>query len=75
MIEAKRIRYSKDGQPTLTIEVTGIHDVYRVAHHLCHGQSDMAAVGFRLKRRLQRKVGKDRWAWLMRYMHGDGGFR
>lgn len=63
-----------DDDPVLKVEAVGIHDVYRLAHHLEHGQCEFAAIGRKAKRGLRRKLRQDRWGWLLRHMHGDGGY-
>lgn len=57
------------GEPQLTLTVTGIGDVYRVAEHLTHGQCDLADKGRRSIRYLKRKAGRERWAALLRRWH------
>lgn len=74
-IQSKRLTWNEYGDPKLTIVVEGTHDVYRLAHHLEHGQCDLAAIGRRVKRGLRRGLNRGRYEWLLRYMHGDGGFR
>lgn len=78
-IKLRRIHWTKGvegvSDPVVTIEVTGWHDAYRFANHLTTGQCEFADKGHRIIRRLKARAGKDRWDWLMRYMHGDGGFR
>jgi len=61
--------------PILTITAEGIHDVYRLAHHLETGQTEFAAIGRKIKRGLRRKLSESAWQWLQDYMHGDGGYR
>lgn len=61
--------------PVLVIEARGIHDVYRLAHHMEHGQVEFVAIGRKVKRGLRRYLSKDGWNWLLDYMHGSGGFR
>lgn len=75
MIRAKHLHYDKNGEPRLTIVVEGVHDIYRFANHLQRGQCEFADIGFNVERRLARRLGKARFRWLKRYMHGDGGFR
>jgi hypothetical protein len=60
--------------PHLEIHAVGIHDVYRLAHHLESGQVEFAAIGRKIKRGLRRKLSEDQWVFLLRSMHGDGGF-
>jgi hypothetical protein len=66
---------TEHGDPCLTIVVTGTHDVYRIAHHLEHGQCEFAEVGQRTRKYLKRKLKKKGYAWLMDHMHGSGGYR
>lgn len=68
-------RKTVDGAPTLVVTVQGVDDVYRFANHLKTGQCEFADVGYRTEKYLKRKLSKKGWHWLMRYMHGDGGFR
>lgn len=74
-VESKRLSWNEHGDPTLTIVAVGTHDVYRLAHHLEHGQCEFAAIGRRVKAGMRRHLSKEGYAWLLRYMHGDGGFR
>lgn len=74
-IELGRMSYNAEGDPKVTITVKGNHDLYRLSDVLVRGQCDMAAIGFKMQKRQKRKIGKARWDWLMRYMHGDGGYR
>lgn len=75
MIRAKNLHWTQGGDPRLTIVVEGVHDVYRFAHHLQRGQCEFADIGFKVEARLARRLKRERFAWLKRYMHGDGGFR
>lgn len=75
MIKSRRLRWDEHGDPTLTIVVVGTHDIYRFAHHLEHGQCEFADVGRKAIRGLKRKIGRERFNWLLRFMHGDGGYR
>lgn len=61
--------------PLVTITAEGIHDVYRLAHHLETGQVEFAAMGRKIKRGLRRKMSEESWQWLLDYMHGSGGYR
>lgn len=74
-VRSRRLHWTADGDPVLIIEAKGVHDVYRLAHHMQHGQVEFAKIGYRVVAGLKRKLGRDRSAWLMRYMHGDGGYR
>lgn len=69
-----KLHWTKGGDPVLTVVATGTHDVYRLAHHLQHGQVELCAIGGRALRGLWRRLGKEGKEWLLRYMHGDGGF-
>lgn len=71
----KRLTRTKHGDPLLTIKVEGTSDVYRFAHHLTHGQVEFARVGRRSLRSLKKQLGPKRYQWLLRYFHGDGGYR
>ena len=79
-VESQRLQWRDNREsgfpddPVLTIKAEGIHDVYRLAHHLEHGQSEFAAIGRKIKRGIRRKVGEPGWRWLLDYMHGDGGY-
>jgi len=73
-VALKPLRYNEHGDPTMTIVVVGHHDVYRLADHMTRGQCEFADIGFRVMRRLRRRNPAG-FAWLRRYMHGDGGFR
>jgi hypothetical protein len=59
----------------LVIEARGVHDVYRLAHHMEKGQVEFGVIGAKIKRGLRRGLRPHQWQWLLRYMHGDGGFR
>lgn len=74
-IRTRRLSYNDHGDPRLVIEIEGFHDIYRFANHLLSGQCEFADIGHRTIRKLKRRLRKRRWEWLMRYMHGDGGFR
>ena len=75
MIRLSRFHWSAPdpdfgSDPTFTITVSGFHDAYRLAHHLCQGQSEFADIGFKMIRRLRRRMDRSRWAYQMRAMHG-----
>jgi hypothetical protein len=74
-VVSKRLTWNEKGEPKLTIVAIGVHDVYRLSHHLRLGQVGFARMGARIQRGLRRKLSRSQWDWLMRYMHGDGGFR
>jgi len=74
-VRSRKLSWNEHGDPTLIIEAVGSHDVYRLAEHMTHGQCEFADIGFSVIRRLKRKWGKGRSNWMMRYMHGDGGYR
>jgi hypothetical protein len=71
-IHAKPLSWNRHGEPTLTITVEGIQDVYRFAHHLEHGQVEFCAIGRRVKRGLLRKLGARFMDDLLRRLHGSG---
>lgn len=74
MIQSKPLRWDEHGDPTLTIVVIGTHDVYRFAHHLERGQCEFADIGRKVLREMKRKMGGSSFRWLLRYMHGEGGY-
>lgn len=71
----KRLGRNAHGEPRLTIVVEGTHDVYRTGWYLQHASVEHARLGRNIHRSLRRFVGGGTWQWLLRYFHGDGGFR
>ena len=47
--------------PTITITLTGAHEIYRFAHHMEYGQCEFADAGRKIINRLKRR--SDRTAW------------
>lgn len=74
-VQRKALRWNEHGEPILTITAVGVHDVYRLSNHMLKGQVEFCDIGARAIQGLKRKLSKDQWDWLMRFMHGDGGFR
>lgn len=66
------MRPSEHGDPVLTIKVTGIHDIYRLAYNLTYDQVEFCEQGHSILRKLKRRLGKQRYLVLLDYMHGTG---
>lgn len=73
-VQSHNMRWTPEGDPVFVVEAVGVHDVYRLCNHLERGQCEFAAIGRRGNRGLRRKLVPSQWQWLMRYMHGDGGY-
>ena len=73
-VELGRTSWNEHGDPTMTITVVGVHDVYRLAHHLETGQVEFGRLGRLMIGALKRKLSKSQYRWLHGYMHGDGGY-
>jgi hypothetical protein len=71
-VRSKALRWTEHGDPILTIVAEGPHDVYRLAHHLEHGQCEFADIGRRIKAALRRRWSAEQWKWSQEYFHGRG---
>lgn len=71
MIRRKPLSTNEHGEPVLTIEVTGHHDIYRFAHHLLTGQSEFAAIGRKAIAAQKRGLGTAVWRRLDKFFGGD----
>ena len=74
-MELSKITTDEFGDPTVTITLTGYHEIYRFAHHMETGQVEFARAGNSIIRRLRRRFTADQWdSWMWR-LHGDNGRR
>lgn len=74
-MELSKITTDEFGDPTVTITLTGYHEIYRFAHHMESGQVEFARAGNTIIRRLRRRFTADQWnTWMLR-LHGDKGRR
>ena len=62
--------WNKYGDPKVTITIEGHTDMYRFAYNMQRLQSDHAAIGFGLMRKMKRKWGAKKFDRLDRFMHG-----
>lgn len=74
-MKLSKITTNEFGDPTVTITLTGYHEIYRFAHHMETGQVEFARAGNSIIRRLRRRFTADQWdSWMWR-LHGDNGRR
>lgn len=68
--QLSNLAWNEHGDPVMTLTITGVHDVFRFAHHLTRGQCEFADVGQRVLRRLKRRMGSPRYGAYDESMHG-----
>lgn len=66
-----RMSRNKHGERTLTIKLVGNYDIVRFATHLLSGQSEFAAMGWKVIRSQKRAYGAKRWREALRPLYGD----
>lgn len=66
----RRLARDKNGELVLTIRISGIHDIYRFAAMMRHGQTDFARAGVRTFRSLREAMGRTRYKGLDDFFHG-----
>jgi hypothetical protein len=74
-MDVSRITRNEHGEPTVTITLTGYHEVYRFAHHMESGQVEFGLAGNGIIRRLRRRFTKRQWDEWMATLHGAQGRR
>lgn len=74
-MDLSSLTINKHGEPTVTITLTGYHEIYRFAHHMETSQVEFAEAGNRIIRGLRRRLNADKWNEWMWSLHGDKGRR
>lgn len=74
-MDLSNVTTNKHGEPTVTITLTGYHEIYRFAHHMETGQVEFGLAGNKIIRRLRRRLTTDQWNEWMWTLHGDKGRR
>ena len=74
-MELSKITTDEFGDPTVTITLTGYHEIYRFAHHMEKGQVEFARAGNKIIHRLRFRLTTDQWDEWMWTLHGDKGRR
>lgn len=64
------IRANGNGDPVLTIRITGFHDIFRLAWNLIHAQIEFMEIGRHGMRYTARSLGKGRFAAMDKSMTG-----
>lgn len=74
-MKLSNVTTNKFGEPTVTITLTGYHEIYRFAEHMEHGQVEFADAGNTIIRKLRRRLTATDWNKWMWMLHGDDGRR
>lgn len=74
-MDLSNLTTNEHGEPTVTITLTGCHEIYRFAHHMEAGQVEFGKAGNKIIRRLRRRFTADEWDKWMWTLHGDKGRR
>ena len=74
-MELSNLTLNEHDEPTVTITLTGYHEIYRFAHHMESGQVEFGQAGNKIIQRIRRRLTATQWNEWMWTLHGNDGRR